>query len=125
MKVFCSWLGLAPRQEISGGKVLHRRMLKTCNRAGQALGLAAQAAGRSHGRLGAFYRRMHARFGLQSAIVTTAHKLARPVYHLLSRRAPFRDLNAADYAQRAREREIVAVRKKATRLGLTVVESPA
>jgi transposase len=36
-KAFCAWLGLAPRHEISGAKVWRRSMLKTRNRAGQAL----------------------------------------------------------------------------------------
>ena len=47
-KAFCAWLGWAPRQEISGGKVLRRGTLKTRNRAGQALRLAAQAVSRRH-----------------------------------------------------------------------------
>jgi transposase len=33
-KAFCAWLGLAPRHEISGGKVLRRHTLKTRNWAG-------------------------------------------------------------------------------------------
>jgi transposase len=121
-KAFCAWLGLAPRHEISGGKVLRRHTLKTRSRAGQAFRLAAQAAGRSHSGLGAFYRRMRARLGPASAIVATAHKLARIVYHMLTHRTPFRDVSPEVYAQRARAREIAAVRKKATRLGLTLVE---
>jgi transposase len=125
VKAFCSCLRLAPRHEISGGKVLRRSTLKTCNRASQALRLAAQAVSRSHHSLGAFYRRMRARLGPQSAIVSTAHKLARIVYHLFIHCTPFRDLSAADYEQRARERHIAPLRKKATRLGFTVVESPA
>jgi transposase len=123
-KAFCAWLGLAPRHEISGGKILRRSTLKTRNRAGQALRLAAQAVSRSHNSLGAFYRRMRARLGPKAAIVATAHKLARIVYHLLRHRIPFRDLSAADYEQRAREREIATLRHKATRLGLRLVESP-
>jgi len=63
MKAFCSWLGLAPRHEISGGKVLRRSTLKTCNRAGQAFRLAAQAVSRSHNSLEAFYRFVWARLG--------------------------------------------------------------
>jgi transposase len=47
-KAFCSWLGLAPHHEISGGKSLRRSTLKTHNRAGQAFRLAAQAVSRSH-----------------------------------------------------------------------------
>ena len=124
-KAFCSWLGLAPHHEISGGKILRRSTLNTHNRAGQAFRLAAQAVSRSHKSVGAFYRRMRARVGPKSAIGATAHKIARIVYHLLSHRTPYRDLPAAAYEQRAREREIAAVRKKAARLGLTLVESPA
>ena len=105
--------------------MLRRGTLKTRNRAGQALRLAAQAVSRSHHSLGAFYRRMRARLGPQSAIVATAHKLARIVYHLLRHRTPFRDISAAEYEQQAREQDIAALRNKATRLGLTLVESPA
>jgi len=36
-KHFCSWLGLTPHHEISGGKILRNHTLKTDNRAGQAL----------------------------------------------------------------------------------------
>ena len=124
-KAFCAWLGLAPRHEISGGKVLRRSTLKTRNRAGQALRLAAQAAGRSQSGLGAFYRRMRARLGPKSAIVATAHKIARIIYHLLTHRTAFRDLSPEEYSQRIRAREIAAMRKKAARLGLTLVESQA
>jgi transposase len=122
-KAFYSWLGLAPRHEISGGKVLRRRTLKTRNRAGQAFRLAAQVVSRSHHSLGAFYRRMRARLGPKSAIVSTAHKIARIVYHLLTHRTPDRDLSADEYEQRARERDIAALHKKATRLGLTLVNA--
>jgi transposase len=122
-KAFCSWLGLAPRHEISGGKVLRRSTLKTCNRAGQAFRLAAHAVSRSRNSLGAYYRRMRARLGPQSAIVATAHKIARIVYHLLIHRTPFRDLSATEYERRTRDRDIAALRKKATKLGFTLVES--
>jgi transposase len=122
-KAFCSWLGLAPRHEISGGKILRRGTLKTRNRAGQAFRLAAHAVSRSRNSLGAYYRRMRARLGPQSAIVATAHKIARIVYHLLIHRTPFRDLSATAYERRTRDRDIAALRKKATKLGFTLVES--
>jgi transposase len=124
-KAFCAWLGLAPRHEISGGKVLRRSTRKTHNRAGQAFRLAAQAVSRSRNGLGAYYRRMRARLGPKSAIVATAHKIARIAYCLLTRRTPFRDLSAEDYERRTRERELAALRHKAARLGLALVESPA
>lgn len=40
-KHFSSWLGLAPKHDISGGKVLNNKTLKTKNRAGQAFRMAA------------------------------------------------------------------------------------
>jgi transposase len=104
---------------------LRRSTLKTRTRAGQVWRLAAPAVSRSHHSVGAFSRRMRARLGPQAAIVATAPKRARIVYHLLRHRLPFRDFSAADYEQRAREREIARLRNKAAKLGLTRVESPA
>jgi transposase len=124
-KAFCSWLGLAPHHEISGGKIVRRSTLKTRHRAGQACRLAAQAVSRSHHGLGAYDRRRRARQGPKAAIVATAHKIARIVYHLLTHRTPFCDLSAEAYEQRARERDLANLRKQAAKLGLTLVESPA
>ena len=88
-KHFCSWLGVAPHNDISGGKVLRSRTLKTNNRAGQAFRMAAQSVTRSQTTFGAFYRRLAPRIGKQQAIVATAHKIARVVYAMLKHRTPF------------------------------------
>jgi transposase len=124
-KACCSWWGRAPHPELSGGKLLRRRTLKTRNRAGQAFRLAAQAVSRSHNSLGAYDRRMRARLGPKAAIVATAHTLARIVYHLLTHRTPYRDRRAEEDEQQARQREIVTLRQQAAKLGLALVESPA
>jgi transposase len=68
---------------------------------------------------------MRARQGPKAAIVATAHKLARIVYHPLTHRTPFRELSAEDDEQRARERDLAHRRTRAAKLGLTLVESPA
>jgi transposase len=104
---------------------LRRSTLKTRNRAGQALRLAAPAVSRRHNSLGASDRRRRARLGPQAAIVATAHTLARIVYHLLPHRTPDRDRRAEGYAQQARQRDIVTLRNKAAKRGLALVESPA
>lgn len=125
-KHFCSWLGLAPHNDISGGKLLRSRTLKTHNRAGQAFRMAAQSVSRSqHSVFGAFYRRMRARLGARQAIVATAHKIARTFYHVLKHRIPFRDLGAEEYERRARERELTNLRKRAAKLGMALVACPA
>ena len=104
-KHFCSWLGLAPHNDISGGKVLRSRTLKTHNRAGQAFRMAAQSVSRSpNSAFGVFYRRMRARLGSRQAIVATAHKIARTFYYMLKHRTPFHDMGGEEYERRARER---------------------
>jgi transposase len=124
-KHFCSWLGLAPHNDISGGKRLRSRTLKTNNRAGQAFRMAAQSVAKSpNSAFGAFYRRMKARLGAQQAIVATAHKIARAFYHILKHRIPFHDLGGEEYERRAREREVKNLQKRAAKLGLAVVETP-
>ncbi|MEP7286335.1 MAG: transposase, partial [Chloroflexota bacterium] len=59
-KHFASWSGLAPHNDISGGKVLHSRTLPTHNRAGQAFRQAATSVARAATALGAHYRRKRA-----------------------------------------------------------------
>ncbi|MDP9314199.1 MAG: IS110 family transposase [Chloroflexota bacterium] len=63
VKHFASWLGLAPRNDISGGKVLRSRTLKTVNRAAQAFRQAAQSVARSDTAFGVYFRRMRAKLG--------------------------------------------------------------
>jgi hypothetical protein len=68
---------------------------------------------------------MRARLGPTSAIVATAHEIARISYHRLTHRTSCRQLSSEEYRQQIRTREIAAMRKKAARLGLTLVESQA
>ena len=106
-KHFCSWLTLAPHNDISGGKRLRSRTLKANNRAGQAFRMAAQSVAKSpDSAFGAFYRRMKARLGAKQAIVATAHKITRAFYHILKHRTPFHDMGGEEYERHARERDI-------------------
>jgi transposase len=120
-KHFCSWLGLAPHNDISGGKVLRSYTLKTDNRAGQAFRQAAAAVVRSDSAFGAFYRRKRGQLGKMQALVATAHKIARTVYPMLKDKTPYRGLDAAAYETQQRQREVTALKRKAAKLGFTVV----
>jgi hypothetical protein len=62
-KHFCSWLGLTPHNDITGGKVKRSRTLKFKNRAAPALRVVVQSLTRSDSALGAFYRQLRARLG--------------------------------------------------------------
>ena len=119
-KHFCSWLGLAPKNDISGGKVLRSRTMKNRNRAAQAFRMAAQSVVRADCAFGAFYRRLKGRLGPTQALVATAHKMARTVYHMLKERSPYQDIGAAAYNQRFHERELKYLQKKAAKLGYTL-----
>ncbi len=82
-KHFCSWLGLAPKHEISGGKVLKNKTLKTKNCAGQAFRMAAESVKQADCAFGSLYRRLKARLGPAQATVATAHSIARVIYRML------------------------------------------
>ncbi len=122
-KHFTSWLGVAPHNAISGGKVLHSRTLPTRNRAGQAFRQAATSVSHTSSAFGAFYRRKRSQGGPLHAQVATANKIARTVYHMLKYHVQYQDMGAEEFERRHRERDIKALRKKATKLGFTLVES--
>jgi transposase len=119
-KQFTSWLGLAPHNDISGGKVLRSRIFPTRNRAGQAFRQAAMAVARSSTAFGAYYRRKRAQGGPLFAQVATAHKIARTVYHLLKYHVQYEDMGVEGFEQKQRERDVNALRKKAAKLGFTL-----
>jgi len=120
-KHFCSWLGLAPHNDISAGKVLRSKTLRQRNRAGQAFRMAAQSVMRSDTAFGAFYRRLAAHIGVQQAIVATAHKIARTVYAMLKNRTAFREMAADEYERRYRQHVIAKLSKRASALGYQLV----
>ena len=120
-KHFSSWLGLAPKHEISGGKILKSRTLKTRNRAGQAFRLAANSVIRADCAFGVFYRRQKARLGPAQAVVATAHLMARVVYRMLKYKIEYEPLSVAEYEKRYREQQLKYLEKKAAKFGLQLV----
>ncbi len=118
---FCSWLGLAPHNDISGGKILRSRTLKTNNRAGQAFRQAAASVARSNSAFGAFFRRKRTQIGPAQAQVATAHKIARTVYYMLKYKVPFDEIGTQGYETQQRQRELSHLQRKAAKLGFDLV----
>ena len=58
---FVSWLGLAPKRQISGGKLIRHERSRNKNRAAAALRMAASTLERSQSYLGARFRSFKAR----------------------------------------------------------------
>ena len=117
-KHFCSWLGLAPKHEISGGKVLKNKTLKTKNRADQAFrtlaphcvwccaGVAAQSVKQADCVFGVMYRRMKARLGPAQATVATAHAIARVVYRMLKYKVEYETISVEEYEKKYQELQL-------------------
>jgi hypothetical protein len=120
VKHFCSWLGVCPHNDKTGGKVIKSRTKKTQNRAAAALRIAAQSLSRSKSTLGAYYRRMRAKLGGPEAITATAHKLARIIYAMLKNQTEYVDPGQRYYEEQARQRAIKQLRRKAKELGFEI-----
>ena len=118
---FSSWLGLAPKHEISGGKVLKNRTLKTKNRAGQAFRMAAQSVKRSDCVFGMMYRRFRSRMDNRQATVATAHAIARVVYRMLKYKVEYESIDVTEYEKQYEEQQIKYMKKKAAKLGYQLV----
>lgn len=118
---FCSWLGLAPKHEISGGKVLKNKTLKTKNRAGQAFRMAAQSVKGSECVFGMMFRRFRARMDNRQATVATAHAIARVVYRMLKYKVEYESIDVTEYEKQYEEQQIKYVKKKAAKLGFQLV----
>jgi len=118
-----SFLGLSPRDKISGGKVVGREKKKNKNRAGVALKLAAGTLLNSDTYLGAQYRRLRTKLGAPKARKAMANRLARIAYRMLKYGEQYVDRGKELYEQKYRALQIRLLTKKATELGLQLVQS--
>jgi len=121
---FTSWLTLAPRNRISGGKRLSsRKGAPKANRVAQILKIAAQSQHHSHSYLGAFYRRLAARVGKAKAIQATARKLAIQVYYALKYGTDYVEKGQNYYDEVYRSKVVANMVRKAKELGYCLVKS--
>lgn len=118
---FTAWLTLAPRNKVSGGRLLSARTAPSANRAATLLRVIAMTLGRTQTALGAFYRRLAARIGKPQAITATARKLAVLIYHVLRGDFVYRDAGAAGYDAQQRDRLLRGLRRRAATLGFDLV----
>jgi transposase len=119
-KHFTSWLGLAPNNKISGGKVLSSRTRRSGSRAAALLRLAAVTVGRTDTALGAFYRRLSARIGKAKAVTATARKIAVLFYNAVRHGMEYIDPGASYYETRYRARVIDNLHRRAKAFGLVL-----
>ena len=123
-KAFCAWLGLCPRNKISGGKILDSRTAHVVNRVSILLRLVAPSIGKTDTWLGIFHRRMRARLGPAGANTATARKLACLIYHLLKYREHYIDVDHLVFVEKIRTQRLNRLRKQAAELGMELTEIP-
>jgi transposase len=120
-KHFTSWLTLAPKNKITGGRLISSRIQPSANRAAGILRIAAMSLGRTQTALGAFYRRLAARIDKPQANTATARKLAILVYRTLKGELVYRDPGADGYDREQRTRVVRRLRQRAATLGFSLV----
>jgi len=119
---FASWLGLAPNNSESGGKVLSRKTRRLANRLAMQLRLAATSLSRGVSYLAAYLRKMKARLGAPKAITATAHKLARIIYTIITTKQPYDESVFAKQQIRYQEQRLNHLKREAAAFGYEFVQ---
>ena len=118
---FVSWLRLAPRLAISGGRPIKKRPNGTgANRVAGVLRMAALSLTRSRSALGAAYRRIAFRKGGKVALFATARRLAILIYRMLRYGQDYVDIGDKLYEERFAKRRLRSLRASAKDLGFTL-----
>ena len=117
---FTSWLGLAPSNKVSGGKMLSSRTRRSGGRAAALLRLAAVTVGRTDTALGAFYRRLSSRIGKAKAVTAAARKIAVLFYNAVRYGMVYVDPGASSYETHYRARVVSNLRRRANSFGFVL-----
>ena len=81
---FASYLGFAPHNKITGGRVISSRTDRIKSAAAQAFRKLVPSISQTKTALGAFYRRLAPRIGKAQAIIATCRKLAILFYNTIA-----------------------------------------
>jgi transposase len=124
-KHLASWAGMCPGNAESGGKRLSGKTRKGNRWLRQVLIEIAHVAAKTRGTyLAAQYRRIAARRGKKRALVAVAHTVLVIIYHILTRRQPYRDLGEAHFDQLERQHVERRLIRRLERLGYSVTLAP-
>ena len=118
---FASWLGLSPKRDVSGGKVIRHTHEKSRNRVTSVLRLAATSLLRSDSYLGARYRSLRTRLGAPKAIKAMARYLACIIYRLFTKGQAWVDRGAEKFEQNRQMRDLAKLQAQAGSRGFRLV----
>ncbi len=117
---FVSWLNLAARPRITGGKVIGHQKRFTNNTATQAFRMAAQTMWQNKGPLGQIYRKLAHTKGSKKAIKAVARRLAVILYTMIKKQTSYNPKVAAIDEEKVKARKIARLQKEAQKLGYRV-----
>jgi transposase len=124
-KHLASWAGLCPGNAESGGKRWSGKTRKGNRWVRQLLIETAHVAAKTRDTyLAAQYRRIAARRGKKRALVALAHTILVIVYHILTRREPYRELGVMYFDHRERQHVEHRLVRRLERLGYAVILQP-
>jgi len=118
---FASWLGLSPKRDVSGGKVIRHTRERSRNRVSSVLRLAATSLLRSDSYLGARYRNLRTRLGAPKAIKAMARYLACIIYRLFTKGQAWVDRGAEQFEQNRQVRDLAKLHAQANSRGFRLV----
>jgi transposase len=118
---FASWLGLSPKRDVSGGKVIRHTHEKNRNRVAGTLRLAAISLLRSDSYLGARYRNLRTRLGSPKAIKAMARYLACIIYRLFTKGQQWVDRGAQQFERNRQTRDLARLQAQASSRGFRLV----
>ena len=113
---FCRWCNVAPKDSISGGKVLQCHLQKRPSVVGQVFRQAAATLSRNNSALGIHYRKMKSRSGKVQANVSTAHKLAIIFYTMAKTGTNYKESMTAEAQHQMLQKRIKRLEKEKIRL---------
>jgi transposase len=122
VKQFLSWLNLVPDNKISGGKILHSKVKKRKNHAGQAFREAANSLWKAKNPFGDYLRAKKARSGSGQAIVATAKKIATIFYKMVTEKIEFNPYIIHGNRQIYVQNRVKSLSKTLKRLNLELAE---
>ena len=118
-KHFTSWLGLAPNNKITGGKVISTHTPNKINPAARAFRGAANSIGnaKEHA-FKPFFMSILRKHGRKGAIVATARKLAIAYYHMVKDKAPFSYEKSAEQIKKQKDAAVRKIQKMVAALNI-------
>lgn len=116
-----SGLNLAPKRDVSGGRIIRHVRPHHPNRAGNAFRMAAQSLVRSPSYLGARYRYLRAKLGGLKAVKAMARYWACLYYRLLTQGQIWVDRGTEEFNRRSQQRELAALQRKARKHGMQLL----